>query len=47
MKEEEQGKGVLISKIEDPNTIKIWEEVSRASHEREKSENSEYTILFT
>lgn len=42
MKEQEKGKGLLISKIEDPNTINIWEEVSRASREAEGSENSEY-----
>lgn len=42
MKEQEKGKGLLISKIEDPNTINIWEEVSRASREAEKSENSGY-----
>lgn len=38
MKEQEKGKSLLISKIEDPNTINVWEEVSRASHDMEKSD---------
>lgn len=42
MKEQEKGMGQLISKVEDPNTINIWEEVSKASHQREKSKNSQY-----